>query len=462
MIWDSKEIAKLNYGEVLGEWESEGLSIDSRKIEKGQLFVAFKGNNVDGHQFIRDALDKGAPAFIAEYIPPELKRSNLNGWVVKDIVTAIKLLAKHNRARSKAKFIGVTGSVGKTSVKEALATSFSEFGKVFASRGNYNNQLGLPISLASMPAETEYGIFEMGMSNLGEIDYLTQFIKPDIAIITSIAPVHIENLGSLENIAKAKSEIFNSMSNKGIAIINGDTNYTQILRKAALERNIHKILSFGEENHNDMQLKFFKQGEESSEVRAKLHEKEFEFILKARGKHQAINMLAVLLAVNSAGLDINLAIKRIENFTAVSGRGKLENVNFKGKEILILDESYNSSPMSLKAALNVLGGLPKGSKWQKKIAILGDMLELGINSRHEHEKVLEYINENKIEKIITVGEQMKNLSNTLPHDKNYAHFDDVNQLLEKLEDLLESKDMVLVKGSYGTKLFQVVNLLKGS
>lgn len=460
MIWSSQEIATLNYGTVLGNWEAEGVCIDTRKLEKGQIFAAFKGQNVDGSNFIEEAMQKGAAAFICEHLPVAFDESRTNCWLVGSVAKAVELLAKHNRKCSKAKFIGITGSVGKTSTKEALALALSSYGKTYCSGGNYNSQLGLPISLASMPRDAEYGIFEMGMDNFGEIDNLTKFVIPDVAIITKIAAVNnIETLGTLENVAKAKSEIFNSMDSSGTAILNGDTANFSILKRNAEKQAIKKIFTFGADENNNARLLEYSQLADISKVKALFFNEVIELQLQVRGQHQAMNMLAVLLAVKALHLNTQKAVNALKEFKAVAGRGKVVPVNFQGRHILLFDDAYNSSPASLEAALNVLGGYDKGDTWQRKLVILADMIGVG---RSEHEKIAAHINRNGIDKVVTVGKDMKYLSNKLPNDKRYRHFANKDELLPKLSELILPQDIVLVKGSFKTKIFEVVNLLQGS
>jgi UDP-N-acetylmuramoyl-tripeptide--D-alanyl-D-alanine ligase len=465
MLWNSQLIKSLNYGKVHGSWEAEAVCIDTRKLKKGEIFVAFKGNAFDGHDFIDQALEKGATAVIINTLPNKYLGKKLNFWLVEDVAEALNILARFNRSRSRAKFIGVTGSIGKTSTKEALSLVFSKYGKTFASSGNYNNNLGLPISLASMPIDTEFAIFEMGMTGFGEISYLSSFVKPDLAIITQLAPVHIDLLRSMENIAKAKSEIFSSMNNKGIAIINHDSDLFEIQKEAAKKCNIKMIYSFGESEGSDAKLVDFYQENDLSKAQANIQNENISYTLKARGKHQAINMLAVLLAVKACKLDLNKAIKALSEFSSVAGRGKLEQVVYKGKEILLFDEAYNSGPASLKAALEVLSNYDKGKKWQRKVAILADMvgsIGSGELSIAEHKKVANYLQDDLIDKVITVGKLMKNLSDILPHDKKLAHYDNKDQLIKEIDKLISSNDIILIKGSNSTKIYELVTHLKGN
>ena len=243
-VWNAEEIRKHQYGEVHGHWKTKGLSIDSRSIENCELFVAFKGERVDGHDYINEALNKGASAFIANFIPDNIDTYNLHCWIVDDVQKAIEMLAVHNRKRSKAKIIAVTGSVGKTSVTHSISSTLKNFGPTFQTQGNFNNEIGLPLCLASMPLDTKYGVFELGMRGFGQISHLTRFVMPHISVITKIAPAHIEILGSLENIARAKSEIFENNSDGAVAIINGDGEYTGIMRGIAEDNGLKNIISF--------------------------------------------------------------------------------------------------------------------------------------------------------------------------------------------------------------------------
>lgn len=460
MIWNSETIKSFNYGRVLGNWSAEGVCIDTRKILNNEIFIAFKGEQVDGHEYIKEAFSKGAKAFIGNFIPDSL-HENANCWIVDDVVKAIEMMAHYNRNRSSAVFIGVTGSVGKTSVKEALTFLFSKFGKTHSSKGNYNNNLGLPISLASMPLDTEYAVYEMGMRGLGEIDFLTNFVKPDIAIITHVAPVHIELLGSLENIARAKSEIFNSMEESGTAIINGDISTIEIVKNAISSKHIKNVYTYGKNQRNDAYIVDYKQENDHSDVKAQFLNKTIQFILSMRGEHQAQNMLSVLLAAKAAGFDVNNAAKYLKDFQPVSGRGKIDECEFNGKKILLIDEAYNASPESLKSALNVIGGIESQNRWKRRVAILADMYELGESTINEHRNIKDYVIRNKIDFLITVGGLMKNLNEVLSNQLKCKHFDNKDMLKKEIDYCLRDEDIVLVKGSHGTKIYEIVQLLKG-
>ncbi|MEQ9115434.1 MAG: UDP-N-acetylmuramoyl-tripeptide--D-alanyl-D-alanine ligase [Rickettsiales bacterium] len=446
---------------MIGSWEAEGISIDTRRIAPNEIFVAFRGNNVDGHDFISEVASKNH-VFICERLPKSLiKNKNLKYWIVDDVVKAIEVMAKYNRSRSKAKFIGVTGSVGKTTVKEALTFLFSKFGKTFSSKGNYNNHLGVPISLASMPLDIEYAIFEMGMSALGEIDFLTKFVRPNIAIITHVAPVHIEFLKTIENIARAKSEIFNSMDKNGVAIINGDVEMIQIVRESIQKNNIYRVYSFGKKSKNNLQLTKYTQHVDRSSIEAQFLGKKLKFDLSIRGEHHAQNMLSVILAAHVLGVDTNKITKALKNFNSIAGRGQIESIVYNKMEIMLIDESYNSSPESLISALKVLGGICMNDKWKRKVAILSDMGELGEIAIKEHLRIAKYISENKIDFLITVGKLMKNLHNAVFKEVNCIHYDSNDDLRNNLDRLISDKDVVLVKGSNGTKIYEIVQLLKG-
>ncbi len=458
-IWNSEEIKKLNYGKVYGHWKSKGLSLDSRDVTVCQLFVAFEGQNVDGHDYIKSALENGASAFIGNFIPRDVDRDQLNCWIVDDVQTALEILASHNRKRLKAKFIAVTGSVGKTSVTNSVAKVLEGFGPTYSTKANYNNEIGLPLCLASMPLDTKYGVFELGMRGFGQIRHLTRFVMPDISIISKISPVHIELLGSLENIAKAKAEIFEFSKPNSVAIYNGDGEYSGILKGVAEQSGIKEIISFGEEDDNDIRLISSKQ-EKLNHVQVRLFDEEIEYSLVARGKHRAINSLPVLAVVKALGLELNKALKILHSLSELKGRGEIGKIKLDDKEFTLIDESYNSAPDSLRSSLMVLNEFSLESQSGKRIAFLSDMLELGAESEQSHKEIGRFIAKSNIDKVFAFGPAMKNLFLELPDSKKGYYFDSLAEMKLELENLISGEDIVLVKGSFGTKIYEIVELLK--
>jgi len=456
-LWNNISVQEATKGVVYGKWHANGISIDSRKIKSDDIFIAFKGENVDGHDYLLEALAKGSAA-IVERIPQGFDPTKYNIVLVKDGLKALKDLASYNRNRSKAKIIAVTGSVGKTSTKEQLNLAFAAIGKTYCSSGNYNSYVGSPLSMACMSLDTEYGIFELGMSFSGEMSVLTKIVRPHVSIITIIAPCHIENFDSIEGIAKAKSEIFLGMDKSGVAILNGDTTCYSILESEAKKNGIKKIIKFGEDSNNQSILISYKRRDDYSDIKAKIISKEINYQIASYGKHHAINSVAVLSAVAALNLDIERAALGLKEFANFKGRGALKKIKVGDKNnILLIDDSYNASPASVRAALDVLKEI---HGYKRKLVVLADMNELGSISADEHRNLLQSIQKNGVDKVITVGTWMKELFKVLPEENRLEHFDNYKDAIIKIENLLENEDCLLVKGSFGTKIHELVKYIE--
>jgi UDP-N-acetylmuramoyl-tripeptide--D-alanyl-D-alanine ligase len=460
-LWNEKLVKKITNGETYGKWEANKICIDTRKITKGDIFVAFKGVNVDGHDYLKEAFDKGAHAAFVEYIPKNIEKHKSKLVVVKNTTQAITDIAIFNRKRTKAKIIAVTGSIGKTSTKEALYAAFSSISNAYCSQGNYNNNLGLPISLASMPLDTKYGIYELGMNHAGEMAELTKFLKPDIAIITTIAPVHLEYFNSLADIAKAKAEIFLGMNSKGLVLLNGEGEGHNLLLECAKARGIKNIFSFGKGENNDGYMIELKRKNDHTFIKASIMGQEIQYKIKAYGEHQALNTITALLAVKTLGLDMEKSALGLKKFSNIKGRGKIDIINFNGKKIILIDDSYNANPDSIRAALAALKYIDDITS-KRKIAILADMYELGENQIDMHKELLPDIEISGVNKIITVGSLMKNLFDSMPEDLKLAHFKNSASIIADIDKLIENQDCILVKGSFGTKIYELVNYLEGN
>lgn len=432
------------------------ICIDSRDVKKFDIFAALKGTKTNGHKYIVKAFENGASCALVEYVPDNIRG---NFIVVPDVMAAIRDLAKFNRTRSKAIIIGVTGSVGKTSTKEALSLICKANGTTFCSEGNFNNDLGLPISLASMPLGTKYGVFELGMNHAGEIAYLTQIAHPHIAVITSIEHVHAEFFKSLKEIAIAKGEIFLGMDENGVAVINGDTQYHDLLAQLAQSVGVKKVFSFGTKQTNDSILVDYKPGINEHLVKAKICGNDLAYKIKANGYHQALNTLAVLTVAKILGFDLKLSSIVLENFISTKGRGEIADIEIKGQKVRIIDDSYNASPASIRASLLVLKHL-NDDIIKRKIAVLGDMYELGIGAVDEHVALLDAIENSGIHYLITVGSLMQNLFNIAPNAMRLAHFETYEKAKDGILNFIQEGDCWLFKGSHGTKVYEVVRYLR--
>lgn len=459
IIWTAKEAAKATGGEVRGDWTATGISIDTRTLCPGDLFVALQGDNGDGHDYIAQALDKGAAAAIVSHIPDNLDE-NAQLLVVEDTLKAMQDLGQAARHRSAAKIIGVTGSAGKTGTKEMLDAAFGALGQSYASKASHNNHWGVPLSLAGMHEGMDYGIFEIGMNNPGEISTLTKQVKPDIAIITTIADVHMESFEAVQDIANAKAEIFDSMDHGGIAILNRDNEWFGHLKAKAETRGV-KCYRFGENRNSDACMIDCLEAANGTRIKADIMGESISFTLAIPGRHIAQNALSVLLAVKLLGGDLQKAAKALEKIKELSGRGQREflDIGDPGNPVMLIDESYNASPVAMSAAFKVLALIDPG-RGGRRIAVLGDMLELGRKGPQYHNELALPLKAANIHLVYTCGTLMKNLHNTLPKEQRGVHKKDSTELAKIVPDVLAPGDVVMVKGSNGSKMDVVVEALR--
>lgn len=458
-IWSAKEAAAACGIKTTGEWSAFGLSIDTRTIKPGDLFIALAGDNGDGHDYVAEAIEKGACAALVSRAVDGVPDDQL--LVVEDTLEGLRALGAAARARSGAKIIGITGSVGKTGTKEFLATAFGALGQVHASIKSYNNHWGVPLSLSSMHAGCDYGIFEMGMNHAGEISPLTRLVRPHIAIITTIAPVHVGNFDNgMEGIADAKAEIFEGIEPGGVAIINRDNEWYDHLKTKA-DALALKTYSFGEHEDADARMNECLEAANGTRVRARIVDENVEYTLQVTGRHIAINSLSVLLAVKLAGGDVQKAAKSMARQEAIVGRGKREllDIGQKDNPVTLIDESYNASPEAMRAAFRVLALIDPG-RGGRRIAILGDMLELGHHSANYHADLALPLKTANVDLVYTCGKMMKNLHDKLPPEQRGIHAENSRELASIVPDVLVPGDVVMVKGSLGSRMGLVVEALR--
>lgn len=456
-LWDSAAIAEATGGVASGRFQVAGVEIDSRDVIEGDLFVALKGEETDGHRFLDKAFANGAAAAIVD------RPIDAPHVLVEDTSRALELLGKAARARGSARIIGVTGSVGKTGVKEAIfaALDRSSRGAAHRSVRSYNNHVGVPLSLARMSSRSQFGIFEMGMNHAGEISALTAQVRPHVAVITTIAPAHIEMLGSEEAIADAKAEIFESLEPGGTAIIPADSPHYAKLRAAGLAVNA-KVVSFGRADHADVRLlDALPQANGSSLVTADLGERRLCYTVAEPGEHWVINSLAVLAAVRAAGGDLGAAGLSLAGMGGLKGRGARHRIPVSGGNMLLIDESYNANPASMRATLAQLGATPAG----RRIAVLGAMKELGDFAPAFHAGLAEPLSGANADFALLVGAEMESLALELgkgaagPLGKAipFAHCGTVDEAIAALEKFgLAGGDAVFVKGSNSVGLARLV------
>ncbi|WP_341808026.1 UDP-N-acetylmuramoyl-tripeptide--D-alanyl-D-alanine ligase [Wolbachia endosymbiont (group E) of Neria commutata] len=538
--WNANNIILATNGKKIGHcnWICSGVSTDTRNIKKGDLFIALKGKNFDGHNFLYEAFSKGASASIVS----EDKCKDLPLIAVKDTLKALHDMASYyirNVLRS-AKVIAITGSVGKTTTKDMLHTVLSQYGLAHANDGNLNNNIGLPLTVLKAPENCRYLILEMGMNRAGEIKELSKLCNPDIAVITNVEPAHTENFSSLFDIAQAKLEVLHGLKSNGTLILNKDSEYYDYLLNFLLQNHylsekpvsnlgVIPVRDTGIQQRRNMdpssQATWMTESDETdllsvSFQRVKLESKKKErwipvsstgmtegdvidlsttdklknivtfgrhqdaavclldlrrsngLSLKIRlssnqtvncnlnvqGEHFAYSVLAVAAVVQSLGLDLSKLPLALENFNVTKGRGNAYSTKYDGKQIYLIDDSYNASPASMKAAIKVLGTYIG----KRRVALLGDMLELGDESIKFHIELLEVILRHNINKVYTVGKFMLELHKLLPSNIKGIHFDDSNQLKDDLTKIIQNDDVILVKGSRGMKMELIPNLINPS
>ncbi len=456
-LWTHAEAEHATGGHSTLPWSASGVSIDSRTLAKGDLFVAIRGPRFDAHDFLADAFKAGAACALVNRIPRN-HPDDQPLLIAEDTYSGLKALARAARQRADPRRIAVTGSVGKTSTKEALAAALAPSGKVAATVGNLNNLWGVPLSLARMPRDTKFGVFEIGMNHAGEITPLSRIVRPDIAIITTVEAVHLEFFDSIEDIARAKAEIFDGLRGRGTAVLNRDNRFFDFLVEEAAARSIANFVSFGEHEDADARLLSYDSGS-PARIRADIMGKALDFTLALPGRHNALNAMAVLAAIGILGADIDKAADALGRMDAPAGRGKRMRAKLAGGgEALVIDDSYNASPASMRASFKVLAQAKPGASG-RRIAVLGDMLELGSGSARAHADLAEDIVAAGADLVLTTGDNMMHLDDALPRRLRAGHGARAADLVALLNELLRDGDVVLVKGSNSQNLGAVVRAL---
>ncbi|VFU08710.1 UDP-N-acetylmuramoyl-tripeptide--D-alanyl-D-alanine ligase [Methylocella tundrae] len=436
-----------------------GISIDTRTLQAGELFFAIHGANSDGHDYVARAFEKGALAAVVD----EAHAGALTGlgplYVVRDVLASLERLGVAARARVKARVVAVTGSVGKTSTKEALRLALTQGGAVHASVASYNNHWGVPLTLARMPKETRFGVFEIGMNHAGEITPLSEMARPHVAIITTVAPVHIENFASVEAIADAKAEIFDGLEPGGVAILHRDNPHYQRLYARAKASPAGHVASFGDHESAEARLIRVRLFPDYSIIEAQICGRRLHYRLGAPGRHLAMNSLAVLLAAKAFGVDLDAAAGALAFFTAQPGRGQRLTLAAVDGPYALIDESYNANPASMRAAFELAGALPLPSPG-RRIAVLGDMLELGVKGAAMHAELADDLRANHIDLVFAAGPLMKSLYDALPVSMQGAWRESASLLEPEVAAAVRAGDIVVVKGSNGSRMSVIVGALK--
>ena len=436
-----------------------GISIDTRTLEQGDLFVALRGETHDGHNYVHTAFANGAAAAVVDEAGALALRDSGPLLIVPDCLPSLELLGRKARMRSKADVVAVTGSVGKTGTKEALKTVLSRFGETHASAASYNNHIGVPLTLARMPAQAQYGVFEIGMNHSGEITPLVGMVRPHVAIITTVAPVHIENFPNVEAIADVKAEIFLGLEPEGAAILNYDNEHFEHLRDRAHEAGVHHILTFGTDAHVDARLISLAPIADGSVMEVDICGTHLTCRLGAPGQHVAMNALSVLLTAYAFNLDVRVAADELQFVHAPKGRGEKTTLTTRAGTFTLIDESYNANPTSVRAALHVLASTPPLGIG-RHIAVLGDMLELGPHAEDMHKELIDAIAVSDIDLVFCAGPLMKSLFDIVPRAKRGGWAPTALELKPLLMDAIHSGDVVMVKGSNGSRMGLIVAALQ--
>ncbi|SIT03764.1 UDP-N-acetylmuramoyl-tripeptide--D-alanyl-D-alanine ligase [Roseivivax lentus] len=465
-LWTSEEAARATGGRATAEWRARGVSIDTRTLKPGDLFVALKAAR-DGHDFVAQALEKGAAAALVSHMP-EGVAADAPLLVVGDVQTGLEALGQAARARSAARVVAVTGSVGKTSTKEMLRKVLAGQGKTHAAEASYNNHWGVPLTLARMPADTEFAVIEIGMNHPGEIAPLARMARPHVAMVTIVAPAHLEAFENIEGIAHEKASIFEGLEPEGTAIYNGDVETAPILRAAA-EAAAQRAVSFGESAGCAYRGTGIRVGDSATVGQLQAEGEEVLYKVAVPGRHFAVNALAVLATVDALGLDRARALLDLGAWTPGAGRGHRERISLdmasRDAWLELIDDSYNANPASMGAALEVLAGaVPRHDVGRvskgRRIAYLGDMKELGPDAKALHAALADHPAMAQIDRVHCVGPLMHALWTALPAERRGHWTEEADAMRARLARDLDAGDVVLVKASLSMGLGRLVDAIR--
>jgi len=453
-LWKAREAAAAVSGQLVDrqDWTARGISIDTRSLKPGDLFVALRDQR-DGHDFVPDAMARGAAAALVSNpdCGPGAK------LVVGDTLDGLRGLARAARERSPAIRVAVTGSVGKTSIKEALSAVFRSVGTAHASQKSYNNHWGVPLTLAMMPKSAERAVFEMGMNHSGEIRELSTLVRPHVALITKIAPAHLENLGSMEAIADAKAEIFEGLHPDGVAVFPADDEFSPRLAGHAGQSAAAFMLEFGTAKLAAVRILDFETGPEGGKGRISVLGKEINFSIPAPGDHWAWNAAAIFATAIAAGVDAEATADALANLSVSAGRGAIRKIPLQHGHFTLIDDSYNANPASMRSGLSILGATaPEGGR---RIAILGEMLELGSDSPALHAALADPLNSACADAVFLSGKGNIPLRDTMQVGRLAAYADTADELLELVAGFVAPGDVVFVKGSNASGVHRIARML---
>ena len=461
LLWTSQDMVEAMDGRPVGAIPAgvNGISIDSRSVGEGDAFFAIKGDRHDGHDFASAAVANGASLLVvSEAKLPALGRLTAPMIVVKDVLKALEDLGRAARDRSEAKIIAITGSVGKTSSKEMLRQALAPSGEVHASAASFNNHWGVPLTLARMPASAAFGVFEIGMNHPDEIRPLVKMVRPHVAIITTVAAAHMGNFKNLTEIAAAKSEIMEGLVADGHLLLNRDNEKYGWLKKRAGELGVANVLSFGENSKADFRLLNCKLLPDCSTITARIGEDDVVVKIGAPGRHLVQNALAVIGAAQLVGADLAKAIHALAAMSAEKGRGARHSLRVDAGSFILIDESYNANPASMRAALELLRDTPVRLRG-RRIAVLGDMLEMGRFSEQVHRDLAGPIAEAGVDLVCLAGPEMRALRDELGTSRETVYYNDAAELADYLKTVLRDGDAVMVKSSLGIGFGKIVKAL---
>ena len=476
-LWSWKDLIAATRGRPEGTATGgvTGISIDTRTLQSGDLFVAIRGDNQDGHVYVAKAFQKGAAAALVseDFVTPSGAGPLIRVDEPLEGLSRLGIAAR-KRLSPEARVIAVTGSVGKTSTKDMLRRCLAAVGPTHGAEKSYNNHWGVPLTLARMPKETKYGVFEIGMNHAGEITPLTKMVRPHVAIITTVGPVHLEFFPREQAIADAKAEIFAGLEPGGVAVLPVDNRHFGRLRAAVERANRRlKIRTFGDVLHvaesypaDFRYLSAATAGadagdiEAGTDVVARLDDRELRYRIGAKGMHQVQNSGAVLLAMLAIGVGLDSCFPALAEFSAAAGRGARLDFLIEGQRTALIDDSYNANPLSMTAALDALDFVAPSSRFLRRIAVLGDMRELGETSAELHAALLQPVTAAQIDLVFACGPHMRALYDALPQATRGAYAERSEDLIQPLLDVVRGGDVIMIKGSLGTRMSPIVEALK--
>ncbi len=459
-LWTAQEMEAATLGRAIHAFETRGVSIDTRTLKPGDLFVALQGDARDGHEFVSSALARGAAGVMVSHSRDDFP-AGAPVLQVAHTMRGLEDLGRAARGRAQGRIVAVTGSAGKTTTKEMLRLALGRLGTTHASPASYNNHWGVPLSLAQMPRDSAFGVFEIGMNHFGEIRSLAGFVRPEVAIITTIAPAHLEYFGSIEAIADAKSEIIEGLTKGGTAIVPVGNPCTARLIARARQVGVEHILTFGETSGSDAQLLSLDEGMSGVQLDADILGRRYSFRVGAAGAHMAQNALATLLAVAALAGDVERAAAALAGFSALKGRGARFAISLGNGPAEIIDESYNANPASMRAALSVLGAAQPGAGG-RRIAVLGDMLELGGESTALHAALAPPVEDARADLVFACGRDMRALFEALPTSRRGAWGPTSSDIAPEVVRSSRAGDVILVKGSLGSRMAVVLDALRSA